>query len=360
MLSSILGCCRILRVKKCLGLIILILILQFVLYIVLLVNVFKQTNLEKDKETDNADPIAFEGAFESVPCGDSTECYRFRQLMTSWPESKPKAAIYFLTRPNVRTGQVKDMMTSLFKHFNNKFRYPIIVFHTGDMSNETDIILSAVQLRDLVFMQEIEFEIPRFFPKRENTKCPGAIGYRHMCRFHSNTVYLHPIMQGLEYAWRLDDDSQLMEPSISYDVFAFMKQHHLIYGYRHISIDWASCVQGLWDGVYQYKKQNGIKGQFIDKWKNGKMFYNNFEISQVSFWTSPEYRRFITYIDRLGGIYSYRWGDAPIKSLALALFVPANQIHRFSDIGYKHQKLEQFGRVITPKPRFLYVDLPKH
>ena len=215
------------------------------------------------------------------------------------------------------------------------------------MKSETEIILSEVQSRELIFIQEITFEIPEFFPEREKINCPGSLGYRHMSRFHANTVYLHPIMQGLEYAWRLDDDSLLLGPAINYDVFTFMKEHDLIYGYRYIDTDWPTCVQDLWETVHKYKRRNGIDGHFIDKWSNGKMFYNNFEISRITFWTSEEYRKYVAHIDRVGGIYRYRWGDAPIKSLALALFVSPGKIHKFDDIGYKHQRLIKFGRHIT-------------
>jgi hypothetical protein len=38
----------------------------------------------------------------------------------------------------------------------------------------------------------------------------------------------------------------------------------------------------------------------------------------------------------LGGIYYHRWGDAPIHTLGVAMFVPLHQVHRFSDIGYSH------------------------
>jgi len=53
-------------------------------------------------------------------------------------------------------------------------------------------------------------------------------------------------------------------------------------------------------------------------------------------WRSPEYRDFIDYIDRTGGIYYQRWGDATIKTVAVTLFVPKNRIHQFKDMGYIH------------------------
>ena len=39
-------------------------------------------------------------------------------------------------------------------------------------------------------------------------------------------------------------------------------------------------------------------------------------------WMSRDYANYIEYIDRTGGIYYYRWGDAPIKSIAVTMFLP--------------------------------------
>ena len=68
------------------------------------------------------------------------------------------------------------------------------------------------------------------------------------------------------------------------------------------------------------------------------MYYNNFEVSALSLWRSTDYQHYIEYVDSFGRhLLSDRWGDAPIKSLAVALFVPSTKIHQFRDIVYKHQ-----------------------
>ena len=45
----------------------------------------------------------------------------------------------------------------------------------------------------------------------------------------------------------------------------------------------------------------------------------------------------INYIDHLGGICYVRWGDTPIKPIAISLFVPLNKVYCFCDVGYHHQ-----------------------
>lgn len=32
----------------------------------------------------------------------------------------------------------------------------------------------------------------------------------------------------------------------------------------------------------------------------------------------------------------YRWGDAPVHSIAVGLFLNKSEVHFFNDVGYKH------------------------
>ncbi|KAJ1841170.1 alpha-1,2-mannosyltransferase ktr1 [Coemansia sp. RSA 2708] len=69
---------------------------------------------------------------------------------------------------------------------------------------------------------------------------------------------------------------------------------------------------------------------------NGCHFWSNFEIVDLSFYRSPAYQAYFDYLDRAGGFFYERWGDAPVHSIAAALFLNASQVHYFSDIGYFH------------------------
>lgn len=51
--------------------------------------------------------------------------------------------------------------------------------------------------------------------------------------------------------------------------------------------------------------------------------------------------KYFDYLDKLGGIYIYRWGDHVIHTLGIAMFMPENQTHRFRDIAYRHQVFVQ-------------------
>jgi len=264
------------------------------------------------------------------------ECLRFRNILLSWPQDRPKAAVYYLAKAT-RLSLLNSSLASLFDSFLYRFDYPVIIFHEA---SARDLIhwkfRNHVNIQ--LFFQEVEFYLPSHvnaFAVKFAIRCLSDIGYRHMCRFHAKNVYEQAILTGLEYVWRLDDDSLLPE-AINYDLFLFMHLHRLQYGYIKIHVDSYECTTGLWNAVRSYVKQKHLKSSDFDKWTEPKIFYNNFEISALSLWTSKSYRDYIKFIDFLGGIYYYRWGDAPIKSIAVMLFLPEEATHLFTDITYQH------------------------
>jgi hypothetical protein len=116
-----------------------------------------------------------------------------------------------------------------------------------------------------------------------------------------------------------------------------MSDKDILYGYVMINTDNLKCIINLYSTVGQYISDNSIKTEFYHEWsKNRSKYYNNFEISSTKVWFSPEYQDYINMIDHAGGIYYNRWGDSPIKGIAITMFVPQNKTHCFCDVGYKH------------------------
>jgi len=143
---------------------------------------------------------------------------------------------------------------------------------------------------------------------------------------------------------RLDDDSFLYRP-ITYDPFVFVRDRRLLYGYIQIRDEAPALIRGLWDAADEYVRGSGGDApEFYTTWKRTKIYYTNFEISAMSVWTSQKYACLADHIDRRGGIYYRRWGDAPIKTIGVTLFIPRNQTHHFADIAYKHNIYTNTGR----------------
>ena len=97
-----------------------------------------------------------------------------------------------------------------------------------------------------LFIQVVHFRIPDFVTGRVPARAGNGkpIGYRHMCRFQAKTVYEQPTIgwkpedgnrAGIEYVWRLDDDSFLFR-TLEYDPIEFMRQRGLQYGYIQVTV----------------------------------------------------------------------------------------------------------------------------
>lgn len=69
-------------------------------------------------------------------------------------------------------------------------------------------------------------------------------------------------------------------------------------------------------------------------------FWSNFEIARLDFFRSKEYGEYFEALDRTGGFWTERWGDAPVHSLAAGLFLGPEQVHYFRDIGYRHTTIQ--------------------
>jgi len=265
------------------------------------------------------------------------EYIRFRNMLLNWPPDKPKAAIYYLAKPE-RLHNLNKSLMSLHRYFLHAFDYPVIVFHETVSRGVLHGTFRKQHANIRLFFQEIRFKTPAHLNgslRGFNIGCARfPIGYRHMCRFHAKIIYEQEILVGLEYGWRLDDDSLILR-NIGYDVFAFMKSNQLQYGYI-VTMGPDTCSRYLWEAAKLYKTTRQIKSQHFDTWKELDIFYNNFEISALSLWTSQQYQDYIDYIDLLGGVYYQRWGDAPIKTIAVTLFLRKEETHLFN-VSYFHQ-----------------------
>ncbi|OIP76251.1 MAG: hypothetical protein AUK06_00285 [Parcubacteria group bacterium CG2_30_36_18] len=253
-----------------------------------------------------------------------------------------KAAIIYLANSAPKyIADLKLSLSSLDVNFNDQFRYPVIIFHRDFSEALIQDIRKAT--RSNTRFEKVKFEIPDFLNKAEiPERCFGFdIEYRHMCRFFSGLVYRHPGLKDYDWYWRLDTDSFLLS-KIDYDVFYFMQKHNYMYGYITMLKDRPETVKGLWDLTKKYIRENKIQPTFLHKFTlggvwNRTIYYTNFEIGKLDFWHSEKFISYFNYLDRSGGIYKYRWGDTPIHSLAIYMFIPEKQVHQFSDIAYKHQ-----------------------
>jgi hypothetical protein len=165
-------------------------------------------------------------------------------------------------------------------------------------------------------------------------------GYHHMCRFFSLLLFDMPVMRDIRYYMRLDLDSCLRNVNVPP---ASLINGSVVYVWDAIELDPEYVVRGLRDLTEDYVAHFGIVPKSPDRWAvafsgdDVRMYGTNFEIMDLMFWRKPEVQKFIRFIDLSWGQFLSRWGDAPIRYLALALFATTEQVvRRPEDWRYNH------------------------
>lgn len=177
--------------------------------------------------------------------------------------------------------------------------------------------------------------------------------YHQMCRWNSGMFSQHPALKDIQYYWRVEPNVHFF-CDVDYDVFRWMQDHNKTYGFNINIYDSPDSVATLWPETQkfladhpEYVHQNNAREWLEDEKRrpennqkaNGYStchFWSNFEIGDLSFWRGTKYREYFNHLDRAGGFFYERWGDAPVHSVALGLFEDKSKIHWFRDIGYQH------------------------
>lgn len=242
------------------------------------------------------------------------------------------AIVYLLKNSSKDVNNIKQSLNLLDINFNDIYKYPVVIFHEDLTEKRMQEIRKSSNSK--IIFEQVHFEIPSYVDKKSVPEYLYADGYRfgigcrHLGRFFSYDAYNHPVFKDYNYVWRLDADSFMMG-KINYDVFQYMEDNKIIFGYMVVLIEHEEFRKNFAETVSAYFKKD-------IKW-NGEYYYGNFSISNLDFWRSKEYTDYYNYIDRMGGIYKYRWGEQMLHYIAVQMFLKENQIHRFDDIPYRHQ-----------------------
>ncbi|KAJ2898218.1 alpha-1,2-mannosyltransferase ktr1 [Coemansia aciculifera] len=274
-------------------------------------------------------------------------------IISPAPAPKVRAAIVALVRNSDLYG-LRQAMRQIEDRFNNKFNYPYIFVNDVPFTDEfkqgvRDLTRAHVEFGGL---DHESWKVPewidhaRYEEVKRTARYPHGEkdSYRKMCRFQSGYLHRHPLLSDLEYYWRIEPDVEYF-CDIDYDPFAFMKQNGLKYGWNIALPEFMATIPTLWNTTQQFIHEhpehlapNNLKDWLVDGNGNynGCHFWSNFEIVDLSFYRSPQYQAYFDYLDKAGGFFYERWGDAPVHSIAASLFLNASQVHYFGDIGYFH------------------------
>lgn len=301
---------------------------------------------------------------------------------------RESAAIVMLARNSDIEGAVSAVQ-SLEDRFNRWFKYPYIFLNNKAWSDEfIRRVGSTVSNGTATVFDTIGEDMwgwPESFTDEEKNQARATWekmnkdndlthsldeNYHHMCRFNSGFFFDHPALAQYRYYWRLEPDVEFT-CDITYDPFARMAANNKIYGYTIALWEVGSTAPSLFRTLYDYASEhlhhlvetaplfNALQSASTAPWPIRRLlfpsmpfvfphrtpagdiwnmchFWSNFEIADLSFFRSKEYRQLFAHLDKSGGFYYERWGDAPVHSLAAALLLEPQQVHYFQDIGYRH------------------------
>lgn len=172
-----------------------------------------------------------------------------------------------------------------------------------------------------------------------------SVSYRHMCRYESGFFFRHEIMLEYEWYWRVEPSIELY-CDIAYDPFKFMAEKKKKYSFVLSLYEYVETIPTLWDSVKKFISEHPehIESDNAMEWLsddggntyNHCHFWSNFEIGNLNWLRSPAYIQYFESLDKDGGFFYERWGDAPVHSIAAALMLKKEEIHFFNDIAYYH------------------------
>jgi hypothetical protein len=132
------------------------------------------------------------------------------------------------------------------------------------------------------------------------------------------------------------------------NVFDLMTKHQALYMANQRELDYEYVLPGLtrirnltiafMDKHNITARNPNMLADVFNKTMDMPNYWNNFEIVDLSFMQRKDVVSFIEAVDKSQGIFVYRWGDAPLRYVMLALFTNETEVlHRVKlNLGYCH------------------------
>lgn len=269
----------------------------------------------------------------------------------------------------VRNSELEEMVQSmqdLERTWNRKFNYPWTFLNDEPFTERFKQVTQAQTKAQCTYdvIPKEHWQIPSWINRdlmkesadlleQQEVQYAHMESYHQMCRWNSGFFYKHPALQKYRYYWRVEPKVHFF-CDVDYDVFRYMHDHNKTYGFTLTLYDSPPSVTSLWPETMKFvsanthllKDHNAIDFLTDKAHRPGHHraahgystchFWSNFEIGDMDFWRSEVYENYFNHLDRAGGFFYERWGDAPVHTIALGLFEDASRIHWFKDIGYQH------------------------
>ncbi|KAK8908124.1 hypothetical protein QC760_003985 [Botrytis cinerea] len=280
-------------------------------------------NSKSKTQTKNPDPIKWLQENSNNRYAITNTPKTWASKISEWKSSRPKAALISLVRNSELEGMLQSMR-QLEARWNHKYMYPWIFFNDEPFSRE------FMEKTRNATAAECRYEVV----PAEYWTMPEWVDEG---RFMNSLDYLGTI--GVGKGWMVH-----FFCNINYDIFRFMRDNNLKYGFNMNILDDARSFPSLWTKTRAFATANphllhpdADLDWLLDKGEyNNCQFFSNFEIGSLDFWRGDRHQKYFEYLDRSGGFYYERWGDAPVHTLSVGMFLGKSEMWWFGDVGYQH------------------------
>ncbi|KAJ2296141.1 alpha-1,2-mannosyltransferase ktr1, partial [Coemansia sp. RSA 2705] len=261
------------------------------------------------------------------------------------PTERASAAFVILTR-NKDLKELRETLAQLEDRFNRRYQYPYVFLNNEPFSDDFKEKIQEVVSGECQFglIPEEHWSYPDFINqtraaevrkdmKERKVIYGGHESYRHMCRYESGFFFRHPLMDQYKWYWRVEPGVKFA-CEIDYDPFLFMERNNKKYGFTISIKEVIETIPTLWNTTMQFmdKHRHLIPATNLMEFVTDKdgdynrcHFWSNFEIASLDFMRSDQYLAYFDYLDRAGGFFYERWGDAPVHSLGVSMFLNKNE-----------------------------------
>lgn len=290
---------------------------------------------------------------------------------------KERAAMVVVVQNKADIPMIMPTIRSYQQKFNEKYNYDwVIISHRAMLSllqrdiTALTLLGSSVKFMDLKYLSELLVYPPGIdkqkvkqtrrdtdFPKMLRSK--NVLIARHFARFLTGHFYnLDNLWKDYDYYWKVPLGSQL-NCEVNYDVFKYMKQNKIKYGWLLMQEDYPHLHPSLFNIVKKYildpnnnlmPESGPTKNNFhfllgggMDPselqdpnadWRiNSCSIDTEFELVDLSFFKSTQYQHFFNHIDEFNGFYYESWREPVIKTIATSLFLNTNEVRFFDDLA---------------------------
>jgi hypothetical protein len=269
--------------------------------------------------------------------------WRVRWL-NSVPSSSLGVIVYLAIRNELESLNVSLTQLSRVLSINPR---PVVIFHEGDFGDD-DTQQSLARIlgpRTPLAFERLHFSNQSNQPR--STHRGWSRSYFDMCRFFTLMLPNHPLLSLFSFYWRLDTHSYIFASKPIEDPFELMQKRQIQFAFIMTNEEADHYVTGLWSLFHEFLKRHCLKPSAAVRQTQTDWFgrhslaiiFTNFAIVNVSLLRENSLlQAWLDTADRNGGIYRYRWGDAPIHTLALTQLLERNQIARLRYFGYMHRR----------------------